>query len=208
MLPAVPRRVWDHYPGGATHIDYLMSAITDNIALLNQMVSVLEDLPAETYAKKLPEAMNASVGAHLRHVLDHYLLFLSQNRTGEINYDKRGRDVRVESDPAYARTIIRDIISGLEVCAAVEDVNDWLRQPLTVRMETSAQADNSANWCASSIERELQFLISHTVHHYALIVFMSRQLNLTLPDQFGYAPSTLKYLTRDSASAHGGRTGC
>ena len=41
--------------------------------------------------------------------------------------------------------------------------------------------------------RELLFLISHTVHHFALIAFMLRSFGIEPGDKFGVAPSTLRY---------------
>ena len=51
-------------------------------------------------------------------------------------------------------------------------------------------------WCASSIERELEFLQSHTIHHYALIGFKLRAFGFDLPVEFGVAPSTLRFWNR------------
>ena len=46
----------------------------------------------------------------------------------------------------------------------------------------------------STFARELQFLASHTVHHYALISIASRMQGIMPAEGFGIAPSTLKYL--------------
>jgi hypothetical protein len=48
-------------------------------------------------------------------------------------------------------------------------------------------------WTHSSARRELQFLLSHTVHHYALIAMICRQYGVGVEEDFGVAPSTLKY---------------
>lgn len=41
--------------------------------------------------------------------------------------------------------------------------------------------------------RELQFLLSHTVHHFALIATLLERFEIGVPEDFGIAPSTLKY---------------
>ena len=45
---------------------------------------------------------------------------------------------------------------------------------------------------ASTLSRELQFLVSHTVHHDALIAAAARALGVATEPDFGIAPSTLK----------------
>ena len=41
--------------------------------------------------------------------------------------------------------------------------------------------------------RELAFVLSHTVHHNALIRVMVKLLGADVPADFGYAPSTLAH---------------
>ncbi|NIP97468.1 MAG: hypothetical protein GWO24_30170, partial [Akkermansiaceae bacterium] len=41
--------------------------------------------------------------------------------------------------------------------------------------------------------RELQFLVSHTVHHFAMIGGICRALGVALEDDFGVAPSTIRH---------------
>ena len=45
----------------------------------------------------------------------------------------------------------------------------------------------------STIERELKFLVSHTVHHYAIIALQLRHQGVEPGPEFGVAPSTLRY---------------
>jgi hypothetical protein len=48
-------------------------------------------------------------------------------------------------------------------------------------------------WSRSTAARELQFLVSHTVHHYALIAFILRANGIDPGADFGVAPSTLAH---------------
>jgi hypothetical protein len=56
-------------------------------------------------------------------------------------------------------------------------------------------------WSGTSVGRELQFLVSHTVHHYAVIAAMLRPQGVEPGADFGVAPSTLVY-EQGSACAH------
>jgi hypothetical protein len=46
------------------------------------------------------------------------------------------------------------------------------------------------------VGRELAFVLSHTVHHNALIAVMALTLGVSIPDRFGYAPSTIAHLEK------------
>ena len=62
----------------------------------------------------------------------------------------------------------------------------------------------SGEWCASTGRRELQFLLSHSVHHYAIIAMICGQHEIEVPEGFGVAPSTLKY--RESTAGDSGNS--
>jgi hypothetical protein len=57
---------------------------------------------------------------------------------------------------------------------------------------THVEEDTSC-WCRSTVARELQFLLSHTIHHYALIALVLRLQGFTTGEEFGVNPSTLRH---------------
>ena len=159
--------------------------IRDNILALRQGIDLLGTLNAERYARKTPACYNSSAGGHLRHVIEHYLSFLQGAETGEIDYEARARDPLIENDPAYATAQLEAIGERLGLIAG--------DRVLRVRAE-SAPSQSPPVWGISSVGRELEFLLSHTVHHYALIGVICRLAGDVLPKDFGMAPSTLRYL--------------
>ncbi len=54
---------------------------------------------------------------------------------------------------------------------------------------------------SSSLRRELHFLLSHTVHHYALIAMILARHGVEVEPDFGVAPSTLRHWARQEQSA-------
>jgi hypothetical protein len=71
---------------------------------------------------------------------------------------------------------------------------DQAGRQLQVRAEQASS--ETPRWSDSSAGRELQFLISHTVHHYAVVAILLRLQGCDAaaenPD-FGVAPSTLAH---------------
>jgi hypothetical protein len=64
-----------------------------------------------------------------------------------------------------------------------------LPSPVITRMDSISSED----WVPSTVARELQYLLSHTIHHHALIGTICASLAVALPKDFGIALSTLKY---------------
>ena len=66
-----------------------------------------------------------------------------------------------------------------------------LDRSLQVRSETPMPG--VPEWCGSTVYRELQFLVSHTIHHYAIIGTILRSRGFEPGMDFGVAPSTLRH---------------
>jgi uncharacterized damage-inducible protein DinB len=167
--------------------------VEDTCAILRQGIALARDLDADEFRQPEPAAAGSSVGDHLRHNIDHFLAFLAGWETGRIDYDQRARDDRLATDPGAAAALQTQLLEGLTRIGA-----DDLNREIRVHMD-SGPGDVVDSQAASSVYRELQFLISHTVHHYALIAFICRSRGRALPADFGVAPSTLRH--RRSAPA-------
>ncbi|MFP4283185.1 MAG: hypothetical protein ACLFU2_11230, partial [Opitutales bacterium] len=114
-----------------------------------------------------------------------YEQFLAGVTNRRIDYDARSRSTEVETVPARAVELMRSLCEGLRSLPATV-----LEASVEVRMD----GGGAAAWTPSSVRRELQFLISHTIHHYALIATIAPAIgHEALPADFGVAPSTLKH---------------
>jgi len=162
--------------------------IRENIRFVRQGVELLGQLHDEMYVKTVAPYFSSGVGKHLRHYLDHYESFLAGLAAGKIDYDGRQRDPRVETDRRYATEKMLSIISNLEALSEKK-----LANPILVKMNEVAENDRPSQWSNSTIGRELQFLMSHTVHHYALIALILKIQGFDCDKDFGVAPSTLQY---------------
>lgn len=158
---------------------------SSNLHLLEQGSSLLTQLDDQMYSSVSVGVSKSSVGAHLRHCLDFYDNFLRGVELGKVDYDSRQRNELIEKDRFVAMARIKEISESLkQVCG--------LECDLLVRLE-GEQIPSSSAWSRSSIQRELQFLLSHTVHHFALIGFLLRLQGFQPAADFGVAPSTLKF---------------
>lgn len=133
-----------------------------------------------------------SIGAHIRHNLDFVECFLRGAQAGLIDYSARERQASVETDPAAAIEKIG------RLAAALRDMSFTEGELIGVRSET----DPSTVY-QSSIGRELEFLHSHTIHHYALISERLKAIGAETDETFGVAPSTLRFWKGEAAG--GGR---
>jgi uncharacterized damage-inducible protein DinB len=152
--------------------------------LLRQLADVVERLDDVRYTQKPVGVIESSVGGHVRHCLDHVRSLLSAVETGHLDYDRRERDTPVETAPGCALAAIADMTSGLDALPA-----GAIARRLTVSVSMSAGAPPVA--VASSVGRELAYVLSHTIHHNAIVNAMVRTLGGWVPERFGYAPATI-----------------
>jgi len=167
--------------------------IAANLALLEQAHALLERVPAAAYGER--QGDHKPVGPHFRHVLEHYSCFLDGVSGGRIDYDARAREAAIESDPEAARARVRELIGGLTLIDTSR-----IDEATEVRLECGL-GDESQQWSRSTVRRELHFLLSHTIHHYALIGLMLQLRGIDPGEEFGVAPSTLKYWASQASCA-------
>jgi uncharacterized damage-inducible protein DinB len=157
--------------------------------LLWQLAGVIERLTDNQYTMKPVGIVESSIGGHVRHCLDHVSALLAALGTGEINYDHRARGTPIESD----RRAALDEIARLEAQVA-ELSSAHLHKP--IQLSVMMTCGGPSMRVATSVGRELAYVLSHTIHHNALVGTMVKLLGGWLPERFGYAPSTVAHLER------------
>lgn len=165
--------------------------IVSCLAVLRQGAKLLAQIDDETYQFSETGAKGC-IGAHFRHCLDFYKSFLAGAKQGRIDYASRGRDAEIEKNRNYAAACFELVAGELEKLR-IKNFN----QPLLVKAEDSF----AEIWFPSSFARELEFVRSHTVHHFALIAFKLALRGVSLSEDFGVAPSTLRYWRTQTAAA-------
>lgn len=170
-------------------MSYEKILVQDNIGFLQQGILLMKALSDEMYRHNDYTSYGSGVGKHIRHILDHYLSLL-KGLEGKIDYDDRERDTRLEEDRLYTIAKTQEIVEGL---AALLSQPDKVNATALVNSNEGEHPAGDIPWSLSTVKRELQYLLSHTVHHYALIALILRIQGFQTPKEFGVAPSTLKY---------------
>lgn len=153
---------------------------------LLQLKDLVQAIGLEKYNQASEILSGATVGQHIRHILEFYLLLVSGSFTGTISYDKRERDLRIETDPAFANNVIGRLLTGISTL----DVH----QPVRFDADYSASGAEDKR-ISSSVGRELAYCIEHSIHHQAIIKAGLIDLKLVhlVSDDFGVAYSTIRH---------------
>lgn len=165
----------------------MISDLSAALSLLNQIADFSKTLDSRVWTAPNERFHNSTLGQHIRHCLEHFEALLNVTPEGNIDYDSRLRDIRIESSPQVAGERAEELGRRLSEMAK----NSGPDRPVNVR--TSCSMDKELRLQPSSFGRELQFLVSHTVHHFAIIAAICHGHDIALPENFGVAPSTLKY---------------
>ena len=151
--------------------------------VFGQLTEVIGQLDNEDYACRLSVLSGNTIGKHVRHILEFYDLLVSSYYTGQLNYDRRERDLLLETSPDEAMLRIT------RINYAIQQLD--LNRPLQLEADLSCQTLS----IPSSYDRELLYNIEHAVHHMALIQVAVRDAfgHVVLPPNFGVAYSTIQH---------------
>ena len=156
----------------------LLRYLKDELVKGIEMITVVDDLSYRRVANG-----TGSVGGQFRHNLDFVNSLLNGIDEGRIDYSKRDRDLRVEDNREYAIERFRSTICRL---------SDLSPRQFSKGVLVRSEIDQTM-WLRSSMEREAEFVHSHTVHHHALIAEKLAGYGISATKNFGVATSTLKY---------------
>ena len=151
--------------------------------LLDELDSLLTEVASDVYCARFATEVSGSIGEHVRHCLDHVSALLAADSSTTLSYDRRQRGTTVETDPAKAVRQILRLKRGIEA---------WSTRSLdeTIRVTSMISPSGAAVTGWSTLARELAFVVSHTIHHQAIIGVLLAIHGHAVPDRFGHSPST------------------
>lgn len=155
----------------------LITAIQRNFL---ETMQLLDQLDTEKYTFCNPELSNATIGEHTRHIIELYQCLVTNYENGIINYDKRNRNLAIQTSIIEAKQAITQILEKIDVPNKDLQLEDGIKKT-TFSVQTN-------------YFRELLYNLEHSIHHQALIkVAIIKYKDIVLPDNFGIAKSTLEY---------------
>lgn len=147
---------------------------------LNELIGLLNQLPENEYSKPCFELSGATIGEHIRHIVEMFQCLNQNYNSGFVNYDKRERNVLIQTNIDFAVQIILDIKNDI----SKENKNLELHQLI----------DGVAVKIQSNYYRELLYNLEHCIHHQALIkVAVLKNEAIVVHENFGVARSTIEY---------------
>ncbi len=154
--------------------------------VLHQAQQLFLPLTDAKYSEVVPAPYRASIGQHYRHVLEHFQCLIRGSAAGEVNYDARERNPRIEQEVSYANRATEEVLRA---------VRGWTAGTLDApcRTVSSVGYGSEASQITSNLGRELSYCVGHAIHHYAIVRLLCSQLGVDVAPTFGYAPSTLNY---------------
>ena len=148
-----------------------------------QLAGTLDQLTQQEYVQPCVTLFNNTIGQHVRHIIELFQCLENGYDEGMVNYEKRRRDLLIETDKAFATSLLQEIFTNLArsnkelILEAIYD--EHATEPITI---------------STNYYREIAYNLEHTIHHMALIrVGVNEVSAIELPEDFGVASSTVKY---------------
>ena len=151
--------------------------------VFTQLSDSLQQLSNEEYTQKSSTLFNATIGQHVRHIIELFMCLHHGYENGVINYEKRKRDYTIESNKEIALALLDQIPAK------------FYKHDRNLLFEaTYDEYSNNTILISTNYFRELVYNLEHTVHHMALIrVGINEVSAVKVPEEFGVASSTIKY---------------
>lgn len=151
--------------------------------IFSQLADSIARLTNEQYSQKIETLSGATIGQHVRHVIEMFVCLQDGYAVGTINYENRKRDISTE-------------ISKEKAIHLINEINNSIFQENKSLVLEAGFDENSYDLhsYATNYFREIAYNLEHTIHHMALIkIGIKRVSDIILPENYGVAPSTVKY---------------
>ena len=155
----------------------LLPSIHSSLEELNELLQQISD---EDYAAPCSELSASSIGEHTRHIIEMFQCLENQYESGIVNYDKRQRNILLQTKTECALTQIKKIQGSIS-------------RP-NKKIELQQIIDGEEIRIESNYHRELLYNLEHCIHHQALIkVAILKHGKIQVHENFGVARSTIEY---------------
>jgi hypothetical protein len=148
-----------------------------------QLSETIRQLSSVQYVQQCGNLGNNTIGQHVRHIIELFQCLETGYPESTVNYEKRKRDIAIETDKDLALQLLQDIYTKLD-----KPDKELVLQACYDEMSTEPIS------IPTNYFREVAYNLEHTIHHMALIrVGIKEVSDITLPEEFGVASSTVKH---------------
>jgi hypothetical protein len=161
----------------------MIQSLTDQLRHLRDLLCLLSD---EQYTYRASMLNHASIGQHVRHVIELGQCLVLGYEAGTVNYDKRKRDERMENKRSFALQHLDELLQSV----------NKPEKKLQLQVTASQGTHTLETW----YNREILYNTEHAIHHMALIRVALKEMKLDIvSDNFGVAYATIQHRQRISA---------
>ena len=148
-----------------------------------QLTDTVNQLSPEQYVQPCTNLVNNTIGQHIRHIIELFQCLEKGYPENIVNYEKRKRDVNIETNKGLALKLLQEIYANLakpdKEIVLHASYDDDSQEPIAI---------------PTNYFREIAYNLEHTIHHMALIRVGIREVSaIDLPENFGVASSTVKH---------------
>jgi len=148
-----------------------------------QLSETVKQLTPEQYVQQCGNLGNNTIGQHMRHIIELFQCLETGYPYNIVNYEKRKRDIAIETNRDLALDLLQDIYTKLD-----KPDKEMVLEACYDELSTEAIS------IPTNYFREVAYNLEHTIHHMALIrVGIKEVADITLPEEFGVASSTVKH---------------
>ncbi len=151
--------------------------------IINRLEDSMARLSDEQYYQSIDTLSGASIGQHVRHVVEMFVCLQDGYVTGIVNYEKRKRDITIETSKDVAIQLMHDLKESL------------FNSNKDLILEAGFDENSiELNQLPTNYFREIAYNLEHTIHHMALMkISICEASDIQLPEGYGVASSTIKY---------------
>ena len=168
---------------------HLQQAVNNVFVQLSETIRLLS--PSQ-YIQQCGNLGNNTIGQHVRHVIELFQCLDAGYPESNVNYEKRKRDIAIETDKELALQLLQDIFGKLDKpdkeLTLYASYDELSAEPISI---------------PTNYFREVAYNLEHTIHHMALIrVGIKEVSDISLPEEFGVASSTVKHRKHVHSNIH------
>lgn len=152
-------------------------------AVFVQLANSIARLTDAQYVQPCKNLTNNTIGQHVRHIIELFQCLQQGYESGTVDYEKRKRDIEIETDKKFAAALL------IKIFRELNKPNKDLKLSACYDEHVTEPVILSTNYY-----REIAYNLEHAIHHMALMrVGIAEVSDISLSEDFGVASSTIKH---------------